>query len=84
MDTTSAVNPGDTAWMIVASALVMVMTPALAFFYGGMSEKKNLLSTLTLSFITLILISIQWILWGYSLAFGSSIAVSWETCDLWG
>lgn len=64
------VNAGDTAWILVATALVMVMTPALAFFYGGMVRKKNILSTLNLSFITLALISIQWVLIGYTLAFG--------------
>jgi Amt family ammonium transporter len=46
------INAGDTAWILVATALVMVMTPALAFFYGGMVRKKNLLSTINLSFIT--------------------------------
>jgi ammonium transporter, Amt family len=67
------VNAGDTAWILIATALVMVMTPALAFFYGGMVRKKNVLSTLNLSFITIGLISIQWIVLGYSLAFGSSV-----------
>lgn len=67
------INTGDTAWIIVATALVMIMTPALAFFYGGMVRKKNVLSTLNLSFITLALISIQWVLYGYTLAFGKSI-----------
>ena len=72
MDTT--ISAGDTAWVLVASALVMMMTPALAFFYGGMVRKKNILSTLNLSVITLALISIQWVLFGYSLAFGKSIS----------
>ena len=53
MDTT---NAGDTAWILVATALVMMMTPALAFFYGGMVRRKNLLSTINLSFITVGLI----------------------------
>jgi Amt family ammonium transporter len=66
------INAGDTAWILVATALVMVMTPALAFFYGGMVRKKNLLSTINLSFISIGLISIQWILIGYTLAFGTS------------
>lgn len=66
-------SAGDTAWVIVASALVMMMTPALAFFYAGMVRKKNVLSTLNLSFITLGLITIQWIVIGYTLAFGNSI-----------
>ncbi len=67
------INAGDTAWILVATALVMVMTPALAFFYGGMVRKKNVLSTLNLSFITIGLISIQWVLVGYTLAFGPSV-----------
>src|SRR5512138_2034061 len=67
-----AINAGDTAWVLVATALVMMMTPALAFFYGGMVRKKNLLSTINLSFITVGLISLQWVLLGYSLAFGKS------------
>jgi Amt family ammonium transporter len=46
------INPGDTAWILISTALVMMMTPALAFFYGGMVRKKNLLSTINLSFIT--------------------------------
>jgi len=67
------INSGDTAWVLVATALVTMMTPALAFFYGGMVRKKNILSTLNLSVITMGLISIQWVLIGYTLAFGSSI-----------
>lgn len=62
-------NAGDTAWVLVSTALVMIMTPALAFFYGGMVRRKNVLSTLNLSFITLGVISIQWLLVGYSLSF---------------
>jgi Amt family ammonium transporter len=61
---------GDTAWMIVASALVMLMTPGLAFFYGGLVRSKNVLNTLMMSFVALGIISIQWMLWGYSVAFG--------------
>jgi ammonium transporter, Amt family len=64
------INTGDTAWVLVASALVLLMTPALGFFYGGMVRKKNILSTLNLSFVVIALISIQWVLFGYSLAFG--------------
>jgi Amt family ammonium transporter len=67
------INSGDTAWVIVAAAFVLMMTPALAFFYGGMVRKKNILSTLNLSFITIGLISIQWILIGYTLAFGRNL-----------
>ncbi len=68
-----AINAGDTAWILVATALVMMMTPALAFFYGGMVRKKNLLSTINLSFITVGLISLQWVFIGYTLAFGTSL-----------
>lgn len=67
------INTGDTAWVLISTALVLMMTPALAFFYGGMVRKKNILSTLLLSIITMGVISLVWILWGYSLAFGESI-----------
>src|SRR5919109_4904498 len=64
------INAGDTAWVLASAALVMLMTPALAFFYGGLVRQKNVLSTIMHSFFMLALISIQWVLWGYSLAFG--------------
>ena len=64
------VNSGDTAWVLISAALVIMMTPALAFFYGGMVRKKNILSTLMLSVSVLALISVQWVLFGYTLAFG--------------
>ncbi len=67
------INPGDTAWILVSTALVLMMTPALAFFYGGMVRRKNILSTLNLSFIMMGVIGVQWVLYGYSLAFGSDI-----------
>ncbi len=67
------INSGDTAWMLISTALVLVMTPALAFFYGGMVRRKNALSTLNLSFITIALISLQWVLFGYSLSFGKGL-----------
>lgn len=66
------INAGDTAWVLIATALVMLMTPALAFFYGGMVRKKNVLSTLNFSFILMAVISIQWVLFGFTLAFGKS------------
>ncbi|HTX90054.1 MAG TPA: ammonium transporter [Anaerolineales bacterium] len=69
-----SINSGDTTWVLVASALVLLMTPALAFFYGGMVRKKNILSTLNLSFVVIALLSIQWILFGYTLAFGKDHA----------
>lgn len=65
-----AMNSGDTAWILISTALVMLMTPALGFFYGGLVRKKNVLNTLMYSFFTFCLISVQWVLWGYSLAFG--------------
>lgn len=64
------VSSGDTAWILASAALVMVMTPALGLFYGGMVRKKNALSTINWSFIMVAVISLQWVLWGYSLAFG--------------
>ena len=67
------VDTGDTAWVLISSALVMLMTPGLALFYGGMVRAKNVLGTIMQSFIALGVISIQWVLWGYSLAFGPDI-----------
>jgi Amt family ammonium transporter len=67
-------NTGDTAWIIVATALVMMMTPAgLALFYGGMSRSKNLLNTYAMTFVSYCLASIVWVVLGYSLAFGPDI-----------
>ncbi|HYE91360.1 MAG TPA: ammonium transporter, partial [Terriglobales bacterium] len=64
-------DKGDTAWILTSSALVLMMTaPGLALFYGGMVRSKNALGTLMQSFILMALISVQWVLWGYSLAFG--------------
>lgn len=64
------VDTGDTAWMLASSALVLLMTPGLALFYGGMVRTKNVLGTIMQSFIMICLISVQWVLWGYSLSFG--------------
>ena len=65
------IDTGDTAWVLVSTALVLAMTaPGVALFYGGMVRSKNALSTVLQSFIILCLISVQWVLWGYSLAFG--------------
>ena len=66
-------NTGDTAFMLVATALVMFMTPGLALFYGGLVRAKNVLATIMQSFICLGLISITWVLFGYSLAFGPDV-----------
>src|SRR5438874_4629493 len=64
------ISAGDTAWLLASAALVMLMTPALGFFYGGLVRRKNVLATTMHSFFILCLISVQWVLWGYSLAFG--------------
>ena len=69
----SAIDSGDTAWMLVASAFVLLMTPGLSFFYGGMINKKNVISTMLQSFIALGVISVLWVVVGFSLAFGESI-----------
>ena len=66
-------NPGDVAWMVVASAFVLLMTPGLAFFYGGMVDRKNVISTMLQSFVALGVISILWVVFGFSLCFGDSI-----------
>ena len=70
---TSKISYPDTAWIMISSALVMLMLPGLALFYGGMVRRKNVLSTLMHSFIPLGVITIQWVLFGYSLAFGNDI-----------
>ncbi|OGV61663.1 MAG: ammonia channel protein [Lentisphaerae bacterium RIFOXYB12_FULL_65_16] len=66
-------NTGDTAWVLLGAAMVMMMTPALAFFYGGLVRRKNVLSILMQCFMVLCLISVQWVLFGYSLAFGPDV-----------
>ena len=66
----SEINAGDTAWMLMATALVMFMTPGLAFFYGGLVRGKNVLSTVMHSFIVIGLVSVLWVIVGYTLAFG--------------
>ncbi|HEX8825900.1 MAG TPA: ammonium transporter [Archangium sp.] len=65
-------DSGDTAWMLMASALVLLMTPGLALFYGGMVRRKNVLATFMYSFFALALVTVQWVLFGYSLAFGKT------------
>src|ERR1051325_7592827 len=71
----TTVSPSDTAWLLVATALVLVMTPALGFFYGGMVRAKNALNTLMMSFSALGFVGMAWALLGYSVAFGH--ASSW-------
>src|SRR5438105_6055148 len=69
----SDINTGDTAWVMTAAALVMIMTPAVGFFYGGMVRSKNVVSVIKQSLVILALVSLQWVLFGYSLAFGKDI-----------
>jgi len=67
------IDTGDTAWLLASSALVLIMTPGLAFFYGGMVSKKNVISTMMQSFICMCIISVLWVIFGFSLAFGEDI-----------
>ena len=66
-------DSGDISWILISSALVMLMTPGLAFFYGGLVRRKNVLSIVMQSFIALAVVGVVWVLWGYSLAFSSDI-----------
>lgn len=68
-----ALDTGDTAFIIICTALVMLMTPGVGLFYGGMVRKKNIISMIAMSFIAFAVVSIQWVLYGYSLAFGTDI-----------
>ena len=68
-----ALDTGVTTWLMVSALLVMLMTPGVGFFYGGLVRKKNFISMIALSFVVLSLVSIQWILVGYSLAFGPDV-----------
>ncbi|MEO7263606.1 MAG: ammonium transporter [Ferruginibacter sp.] len=70
---TFPISFADTAWMLTATALVLIMTPGLAFFYGGMVNKKNVLSTMLQSFICMVIITLLWVIVGFSLSFGSSV-----------
>src|SRR5678815_4384711 len=65
-------NQADTAWMLIATALVLLMTPALAFFYGGLARSKNALNTMMMSFISLGFVGVAWALIGYTLAFSGT------------
>jgi Amt family ammonium transporter len=66
------INAGDTAWVLMSSALVMLMTPGLAFFYGGMVRSKSVLNMMMMSFITIGIVSVLWVLYGFSVAFGDT------------
>lgn len=67
-------DSGDTAWVLASTALVVLMTPGVGLFYGGMVRRKSVISMIALTFVALVLVSVQWVLVGYSLAFGSDIA----------
>ena len=67
------INTGDTAWILISSALVMLMTPGVALFYGGMVRQKNVLSTMMMSFVALGLVGLLWVVYGYSLSFGTDV-----------
>ena len=67
------INTGDTAWVLVSSALVLLMTPALALFYGGMVRSKSVLNMMMMSFVTIGLVGVLWVLYGFSMAFGNSV-----------
>jgi Amt family ammonium transporter len=68
-----AIDSGATAWILASTALVMIMTPGVGLFYGGLVRKKNFINMITLSFVAFALVSIQWVLFGYSLAFGPDV-----------
>jgi Amt family ammonium transporter len=67
------INPGDVAWMLTATALVLLMTPGLSFFYGGMVRSKNVVSTMLQSVVAMAVVSVLWVVVGFSLAFGESV-----------
>lgn len=73
ISTTTQFNTGDTSWMLVATALVLLMTPGLGFFYGGMVGKKNVISTMLQSFMAMVIVSLLWVVIGFGLSFGPSI-----------
>ncbi len=82
-------DTGDLAWVLLASSLIMLMTPAVGLFYGGMVRRKNVLSTIMLSFTALVVVTIQWVLFGYSLTFGPDVGhfigdLSWFGLDTVG
>ena len=66
-------NSGDTAWILASSALVLLMTPGLAFFYGGLVRRKNVTATIMHSLMCMGLVGVVWVLWGYSLAFSGDL-----------
>jgi Amt family ammonium transporter len=75
--TETVLNSGDTAWMLASTALVLLMTPGLAFFYGGMVRTKSVLNMMMMSFITIGIVSVLWVIYGFELAFGSKANSPW-------
>ncbi len=80
MEPTQAIDPGSTAWMLSSSAMVLLMVPGLALFYGGMVHRKNVLTTMMMSFVAMAVIGVQWVGFGYMLAFGKSLGgwLGWD------
>src|SRR5512146_1646645 len=74
-------DAGSTAWMLASSAMVLLMVPGLALFYGGMVRRKNVLTTMMMSFVAMSVIGVQWITWGYALSFGQSVhgLIGWDS-----
>ncbi len=77
-------NSGDTAWVLASTALVLLMTPGLAFFYGGMTQAKSTLNMMMMSFATIGIVSVLWVIYGFSLAFGNSGSGFYGKFDLSG
>ena len=81
------ISAGDTAWVLMSTGLVMLMTPGLAFFYGGMVRRKNVLGILMQCFVVLCVLTLQWVLFGYSLAFspgnGYVGSLAWLSTRSW-
>ena len=75
----SAIDHGDTAWMLMSCGLVNLMTPGLAFFYGGLVRQQNVLTMIMQNYVSMGLMTICWIVWGYSLCFGEN-----KTSYIWG
>jgi Amt family ammonium transporter len=73
-EATNAIDTGDTAWMLIATGLVLLMTPGLAFFYGGLVRSRNVLNTMMMSLVAMAVIGVTWCLWGYSLAFDVNLS----------
>jgi len=80
MEPTQAIDPGSTAWMLASSAMVLLMVPGLALFYGGMVHRKNVLTTMMMSFVAMAIIGVQWVAFGYMLSFGTSLGgfLGWD------